>query len=166
MIRDTPLSDEDGFRTDVLEALLRYPGGNFVSGYHWEDGVGPAENRPKVFNYAWLAEETNRFGTVEFIKLCRKVGAEPYLCVNMGSGTAEEAMNWVEFCNGTGDTRYAALRKRLGYEEPFRVKYWGLRPRHRERMELSCRKKTAAPHPASGHSSLLRRLWCFQRREL
>lgn len=128
-----PLADEDGFRTDVLEALrevktpmLRYPGGNFVSNYHWENGVGPVEKRPKLFDYAWGAEDDNRFGTVEFIKLCQKIGAQPYLCVNMGSGTAEEAMNWVEFCNGTGDTKYALLRKSLGYEEPFDVKYWGL----------------------------------------
>lgn len=129
----SPLADEDGFRRDVLEALknanvpmLRYPGGNFVSNYHWEDGIGPVEKRPKRFDYAWLAEDDNRMGTVEFIKLCRKVGAEPYLCVNMGSGTAEEAMHWVEFCNSRGDTCYAKLRKSLGYEEPFGVKYWGL----------------------------------------
>lgn len=128
-----PLADEDGFRTDVLEVLrevgtpmLRYPGGNFVSNYHWEDGIGPVEKRPKTFDYAWHTEDDNRFGTVEFIKLCRKVGAEPYICVNMGSGTAEEAMHWVEFCNGTGDSKYAALRKAQGFEEPFQVKYWGL----------------------------------------
>jgi len=126
-------SDEDGFREDVLDAIkasgastLRYPGGNFVSNYHWEDGIGPKEKRPKVFDYAWLTEDDNRFGTVEFINLCRKVGAEPYICVNMGSGTASEAMNWVEFCNGTTDSKYANLRRSLGYEEPFNVKYWGL----------------------------------------
>lgn len=130
---DSSLADEDGFRTDVLEVLrevgtpmLRYPGGNFVSNYHWEHGIGPKEKRPKMFDYAWLAEDDNRFGTVEFIKLCRKVGAEPYICVNMGSGTAEEAMHWVEFCNGTGDTYYANLRREQGYDEPFNVKYWGL----------------------------------------
>lgn len=130
---DSPLADEDGFRKDVLETLkhanvpmLRYPGGNFVSNYHWEDGIGPLEERPTCFDYAWQAKDDNRMGTVEFIKLCRKVGAEPYLCVNMGSGTAEEAMHWVEFCNGTGDTRFVRLRRSLGYAEPFRVKYWGL----------------------------------------
>lgn len=130
---ESSLADEDGFRTDVLEVLreartpmLRYPGGNFVSNYHWEDGIGPKEKRPKMYDYAWQAEDDNRFGTIEFIKLCRKVGAEPYICVNMGSGTAEEAMHWVEFCNGTGDTKYVRMRKELGYEEPFGVKYWGL----------------------------------------
>lgn len=130
---ENPAADEDGFRKDVIEMLrevkvpmLRYPGGNFVSNYHWEDGIGPKDKRPKKFDYAWVAEDDNRMGTVEFIQLCRKTGAEPYLCVNMGSGTAEEAMNWVEFCNGTGDTKYANLRRSLGYEKPFQVKYWGL----------------------------------------
>lgn len=128
-----PLSDEDGFRTDVLELLkevkvpiLRYPGGNFVSNYHWEDGVGPKDDRPKRFDFAWGVSESNQFGTVDFIKLCRKVGAEPLICVNMGSGTAEEAMHWVEYCNGTLDTYYANLRRSHGYEKPFGVKFWGL----------------------------------------
>ena len=126
-------ADEDGFRVDVMEAmrtvrtpLIRYPGGNYVSNYHWENGIGPKEKRPRVYEYAWQAEDDNQFGTVEFIKFCRKVGAEPLICVNMGSGTVDEAMNWVEFCNGTGNTRYANLRRSLGFEEPFGVKYWGL----------------------------------------
>ncbi len=128
-----PLADEDGFRKDVLQALravkiplLRYPGGNFVSNYHWEEGIRPVGERRRVFDYSWLAEESNEFGTIEFIKLCRKIGAEPYICTNMGTGTVEEAMHWVEFCNSSGDTFYADLRRRLGYEEPFHVKYWGL----------------------------------------
>jgi len=128
-----PLSDSRGFRTDVLEELkrlnvpmLRYPGGNFVSNYHWEDGIGDPENRRRVFEYAWNTEESNQFGTIEFIELCRELGCEPYICVNMGTGTIEEAMNWVEFCNGTGNTHYANMRRKLGYDEPFRVKYWGL----------------------------------------
>ncbi len=126
-------SDESGLRKDVIEKLkkvkptiLRYPGGNFVSNYHWEDGIGPKENRKKVFEYAWLTEESNQFGTADFIEVCRLLGAEPYLCVNMGTGTVEEAVNWVEYCNGTGDTYYANLRRSHGYEEPFGVKYWGL----------------------------------------
>lgn len=130
---DSPMADEDGFRKDVIEAmrevktpLIRFPGGNYVSNYHWERGIGSKEARPRVFDYAWHAEDDNQFGTVEFIKFCRKVQAEPLICVNMGSGTVDEAMNWVEFCNGTGNTYYAELRRSLGYEEPFRVKYWGL----------------------------------------
>ena len=130
---DNPLSDNNGFREDVCQAIkdshastLRYPGGNFVSNYHWEDGIGPKEKRPRVFDYAWLTDDDNRMGTVEFIMLCRKVGAEPYICVNMGSGTAEEAMHWVEFCNGVTNTKYANMRRELGYEEPFNVKLWGL----------------------------------------
>ncbi len=130
---DHPMADGDGFREDVCAAIreagaatLRYPGGNFVSNYHWEDGIGPVEKRPRVFDYAWLTEEDNRVGTVEFIRLCRKVNAEPYICVNMGSGTAEEAMHWVEFCNGSGNTRYAKMRREMGEAEPFHVKYWGL----------------------------------------
>lgn len=130
---ENPLSDEDGMRADVLEklrqanaTLLRYPGGNFVSNYHWEDGVGPKESRKRVFEYAWHTEEDNQFGTAEFVAECRKIGAEPYLCVNMGTGTVAEAMHWVEYCNGTGNTYYANLRRAHGYEEPFNVKYWGL----------------------------------------
>lgn len=126
-------SDERGFRTDVLKAMkevkvpmLRYPGGNFVSNYHWEDGIGPKDQRKRVFEYAWHTEESNQFGTIDFIELCREVGAEPYICVNMGTGTIEEAMHWVEYCNGTGNTYYANLRRSHGYEEPFNVKYWGL----------------------------------------
>lgn len=130
---DSEMADEDGFRADVIEAmrqvhtpLIRFPGGNYVSNYHWENGIGPKKDRPKVYSYAWHAEDDNQFGTVEFIRFCKKVGAEPLICVNMGSGTVDEAMNWVEFCNGTTDTYYANKRRELGCEEPFGVKYWGL----------------------------------------
>lgn len=130
---DSPLSDENGFRKDVMEAvkglrvpILRWPGGNFVSGYHWLDGVGPKDERPRRVELAWHSEESNRFGTVEFIEYCRKIGAEPYICVNLGTGTLDEAQAWVEYCNGTGNTYYANLRRQHGYEEPFNVKYWGL----------------------------------------
>ena len=129
----SPLSDERGFRKDVLEAvralrvpLLRWPGGNFVSGYHWLDGVGPRAERPRRTELAWYAEESNRFGTNEFIEYCRVIDAEPYICVNMGSGTMDEAQAWVEYCNGTGNTSWANLRRRHGYPEPHRVTYWGL----------------------------------------
>jgi alpha-N-arabinofuranosidase len=129
----SPLSDERGFRRDVLEAagalrmpLLRWPGGNFVSGYHWLDGVGPRERRPRKTELAWFSEESNQFGTDEFLEYCRVLGTEPYICVNMGTGTLDEAQAWVEYCNGTGDTHWANLRRANGHAEPYRVRYWGL----------------------------------------
>jgi alpha-N-arabinofuranosidase len=129
----SPLSDTRGFRKDVLDAarglripILRWPGGNFVSGYHWLDGVGPRDKRPRRTELAWDAEESNRFGTNEFIEYCRVLGTEPYICVNMGSGTMDEAQAWVEYCNGTGNTAWADLRRQHGYPEPHRVRYWGL----------------------------------------
>ena len=129
----SPLSDEHGYRKDVLEKvrslkppLLRWPGGNFVSGYHWTDSVGPVEQRPRRMELAWHDEESNRFGTDEFIQYCRLIGAEPYLCANMGTGTLDEAQAWVEYCNGTGNTYWANLRRKNGHEEPYGVKYWGL----------------------------------------
>ena len=129
----SPLSDERGFRRDVLEAVralrlpnLRWPGGNFVSGYHWLDGVGPVENRPCKTDLAWFGEESNRFGTDEFIAYCRELETEPYICVNMGTGTIDEAQAWVEYCNSAGNTHWASLRRQNGHPEPFNVKYWGL----------------------------------------
>ena len=129
----SPLSDERGFRRDVLEAvrplrvpILRWPGGNFVSGYHWLDGVGPRAERPRRVDLAWFAEESNRFGTDEFLQYCRAINTEPYICVNMGSGTMDEAQAWVEYANSTGNTHWANLRRKHGYRDPHRVKYWGL----------------------------------------
>jgi alpha-L-arabinofuranosidase len=130
---DSPLSDERGYRRDVLEAakdlrmpILRWPGGNFVSGYHWTDGIGPREERPRKTELAWFTEESNRFGTDEYIEYCRVLGTEPYICVNMGTGTIDEAQAWVEYCNGAGDTYWANLRRQNGHEEPYNVRYWGL----------------------------------------
>jgi alpha-N-arabinofuranosidase len=130
---DSPLADKDGYRADVLDAirrlrtpLLRWPGGNFASGYHWLDGVGPKGERPTRFDHAWRKREPNTFGTHEFIQYCRLLEAEPYLCVNMGSGTLEEAASWVEYCNRPEGTYYADLRRRNGAAEPFNVRYWGL----------------------------------------
>ncbi|KAI0025102.1 glycoside hydrolase family 51 protein [Xylariomycetidae sp. FL0641] len=134
-----PLSDAQGFRTDVLAALreldipvVRYPGGNFCATYHWQDGVGPREQRPKRPELAWLGTESNQFGTDEFMAWLEALGAgrerrvEPYLCLNMGTGTLDEALAWVEYCNGTRDTHYANLRRAHGRAEPYRVKYWAL----------------------------------------
>jgi alpha-L-arabinofuranosidase len=129
----SPLSDAKGFRTDVLEAarglrmpLLRWPGGNFVSNYHWRDGIGPAGNRPRRTELAWHAEEPNTFGTDEFIAYCAALGTEPYICLNMGTGTLEEALAWVEYCNGSGDTHWANLRRANGHPQPYNIQYWGL----------------------------------------
>jgi alpha-N-arabinofuranosidase len=127
------LSDEQGYRKDVLDVarqlrvpVLRWPGGNFAASYHWSDGIGPKDQRPRKFDPAWFAEESNHFGTDEYIAYCRKLGAEPYVCVNMGTGTIEEAAAWVEYCNGTTNTQYANLRRKYGNPEPYNVKYWGL----------------------------------------
>jgi alpha-L-arabinofuranosidase len=129
----SPHSDENGVRQDVLNAAkklrasnLRWPGGNFVSGYHWEDGIGPKDQRPARMELAWHGIESNRFGTDEFIQYCRALETEPYICVNLGTGTLDEARNWVEYCNGTADTYYANLRRKNGNPEPYNVKYWGL----------------------------------------
>ncbi len=129
----SPLSDADGIRKDVLEASrrlhipqLRWPGGNFVSGYRWEDGIGPKEARPARYDLAWFERESNRFGTDEFISFCRKLGTEPYICVNVGNGSLDEAAHWVEYCNHPGGTQFSDLRKKNGNAEPFRVKYWGV----------------------------------------
>lgn len=128
---ESSFSDEDGVRKDVVELakelappVLRFPGGTVMCQYHWEDAVGPMEKRIRRQNRIWGGELDPAFGTAEFVKFCRRIGAEPMICVNMASGTPEEAGNWVEYCNGTGNTYYAQLRRSHGYEEPFRVKYW------------------------------------------
>jgi alpha-L-arabinofuranosidase len=129
----SPRSDAAGFRTDVLGLLrelrlgvLRWPGGNFVSNYHWTDGIGPASERPRRPELAWGGEESNQFGTDQFMAYCAELGTEPYLCLNMGTGTLEEALAWVEYCNGTGSTYWAQRRRDNGRQEPYRVRYWGL----------------------------------------
>ncbi len=130
---DSGVADKDGFRTDVMAALaelqmtiMRYPGGNFASGYHWEDGVGPRDDRPTVRELAWQSIETNALGTDEFIKLCRKMSWEPMLAVNLGTGSPEEARNWVEYCNSAPGTQYADQRVGNGSKDPYGVKYWCL----------------------------------------
>lgn len=129
----SPLSDEKGYRRDVLEAtralrtsLVRWPGGNFVSGYHWEDGIGPQAGRPTRIDLAWGFRESNAFGTDKFVEWCRRADTEPYFCVNLGTGTMDEARNWVEYCNVEKGTYWSDLRRRNGYEKPHKVKYWAL----------------------------------------
>jgi len=131
--KDSKIPNIKGFRKDVLEAVkelkppvVRWPGGNFSSGYHWLDGVGPAGRRPKRFDLAWGAEEPNTFGTDEFLEWCRLVGTEPFIVVNAGNGSPEEAAQWVEYCNSARDTYYASLRRANGRVEPYGVKLWGI----------------------------------------
>jgi len=127
----SPQADEQGFRRDVQAALremrlsiLRYPGGNMLSGYDWQDGVGPRDARPRRRELAWQSIETNQFGTNEFIDYCRLMQIEPMLGVNLGTGTIAEAAALVEYCNAPAGTRYADMRVAHGYAEPHAVKYW------------------------------------------
>jgi alpha-N-arabinofuranosidase len=127
------LSDEDGFRRDVMDAtrglgvsILRWPGGNFASGYDWKDGIGPRDERPVRRDHAWGAIETNRFGTDEFLRYCKRLEVEPFLCINAGLGSVDEARHWVEYTNESGNTYWADQRRKNGREEPWGVKYWGL----------------------------------------
>jgi len=126
-----------GFDPDVVRMLkesrlplLRFPGGNFVSGYHWRDGVGPSDRRPTRVNRPWKMLECNDVGTDEWIAFCRAVGCEPMICVNAGDGKSEDAAAWVEYCNGAPATPSAPagpmgrLRAANGHEQPYRVKYW------------------------------------------
>lgn len=129
----SPLSDERGFRKDVLGLLrdlrlgtLRWPGGNFASNYHWQDGIGQKDGRPRRPELAWGGEEPNRFGTDEFLAYCAELGTEPYICLNMGTGTLADALAWVEYCNSAANTYWAARRRDNGHAEPYGVKYWAL----------------------------------------
>ncbi len=129
----SPLSNREGFRRDVLEAvknlrvsILRWPGGNFSSNYHWQDGIGPRDSRPRRLDMAWGAVEDNRFGTHEFLDYVAEIGAEPYICANLGTGSWDEAQQWVEYVNFDGDTATTRLRKKNGRDKPWRVNYWSL----------------------------------------
>jgi alpha-N-arabinofuranosidase len=129
----SPLADRNGFRSDVVTEIkslgvpiVRYPGGNFVSGYNWLDGVGPKDKRPTVLERAWNSMETNQFGTNEFVDWCRLAGAEPLLGMNFGTGTVEMAVNYVEYCNVARGTKWSDLRRSHGYEQPHNVRYWCL----------------------------------------
>jgi len=129
----SPLADSSGFRSDVVREvkevgvpIVRYPGGNFVSGYNWLDGVGPKQQRPTVLERAWNSIETNQFGTNEFIDWCRMVGTEPLLGMNFGTGSAEMAVAYVEYCNYDRGTKWSDLRRSHGFEKPHNVRYWCL----------------------------------------
>jgi alpha-N-arabinofuranosidase len=127
------LSDSNGFRKDVAEdirqlgvPIVRYPGGNFVSGYHWLDGVGPKKDRPRVLDKAWNTIDTNQFGTNEFMAWCKLVGALPLMGLNLGTGTTEMAAALVEYCNIEKGTKWSELRRSHGIEQPYKVEHWCL----------------------------------------
>ncbi len=129
----SPFADENGFRKDFIQLVrelkipvVRWPGGNYVSGYNWEDGIGPKEQRPARLDLAWHQVETNHMGTDEYVQLCRLIGAENFICINGGTGTLDQARHWVEYCNFEKGTYYSDLRRKYGNEEPFKVKYWAL----------------------------------------
>jgi alpha-L-arabinofuranosidase len=127
------LSDANGFRKDVMSEvremgvpIIRYPGGNFVSGYNWLDGVGPKQDRPRVLDKAWNSLNTNQFGTNEFMAWARAVGTQPLMGLNLGTGTAEDAAALVEYCNVDKGTRWSDLRRKHGFADPYGVKHWCL----------------------------------------
>lgn len=130
---ESEIPNERGYRKDVLEALkkldvpvLRWPGGCFADDYHWRDGIGPREKRPRTLNIYWGGEETNAFGTHEFLDLCELLGCEAYVAGNVGSGTVEEMREWVEYMTSDSDSTLAQLRRQNGREKPWRVKYFGV----------------------------------------
>src|SRR5215210_3054064 len=126
-------ADEDGFRRDVLDlvrelgvTVLRYPGGNFVSGYRWEDGVGPVEERPTRLDPAWRSVETNAFGLGEFLRWSRLADVEPMLALNLGTRGLQEAIDLLEYCNHPAGTHYSELRRTHGTSDPYGVRMWCL----------------------------------------
>jgi alpha-N-arabinofuranosidase len=131
---ESAIAHTGGIRDDVVAALkavgvpvIRWPGGCFADDYHWQDGIGPRDKRPRRINIHWGdVIETNQFGTHEFVAFCRAVGAEPYFCGNVGSGTPRELRDWVEYCNFPGDSTLARLRAENGSPEPFGVRIWGV----------------------------------------
>ena len=130
---ESPFADEQGMRRDVLELIrqlnvpvVRYPGGNFVSGYHWEDGVGDKTDRPSRVDLAWGTIETNQFGLNEFMDWAKKADTEAMMAVNLGTRGIEDARNIVEYCNVPGGTLYSDLRRKHGYDAPHNIKLWCL----------------------------------------
>lgn len=128
-----PTADEDGFREDVIALVrelgvstVRYPGGNFVSGYRWEDGIGPVEKRPARLDLAWHSTEPNTVGVDEFMRWCAKAGVEPMMAVNLGTRGTQEALDLLEYCNIPGGTWWSDQRRANGAPEPYGVRMWCL----------------------------------------
>ncbi|MCV2394424.1 alpha-N-arabinofuranosidase [Actinotalea sp. M2MS4P-6] len=131
---DSGVDHVDGFRAEAVAALrelgvpnVRWPGGCFADEYHWRDGVGPREQRPRMVNTHWGdVEETNHVGTAEFLRLCELLDAEPYICGNVGSGSVREMSEWVDYLTRDGRSPMADLRRAHGRDEPWRIRFWGL----------------------------------------
>jgi len=131
---DSQIPNTRGIRNDVVKALkdisipnLRWPGGCFADEYHWMDGIGPRNQRPKMVNTHWGGVvEDNSFGTHEFLDLCEQLECEPYICGNLGSGTVEEMSKWVEYITFDGESPMANLRRQNGREQPWKVRFWGV----------------------------------------
>jgi len=132
--KDSKIPNTEGIRTDVLEALknlnvptIRWPGGCFADEYHWKDGIGPQNSRPSMINTNWGSTlEDNSFGTHEFMRLCELLGAEPYICGNLGSGSPQEMMEWVEYMTSDGSSPMANLRRANGRDKPWKVKFFSI----------------------------------------
>ena len=129
----SPLADKNGFRKDYIDAgkelkvtNMRWPGGNFVMGYNWQDGIGPKDQRPARINLAWGGIDNNHVGTDEWVELNKALGSENVVCVNLGLGTINDALHWVEYCNYKKGTYYSDLRAKYGHEKPYGVKIWDL----------------------------------------
>ncbi len=127
------IPNDHGIRKDAIDVLrrlqapvIRWPGGCFADAYHWRDGVGPREKRPTRWSVWWEKQESNEFGTAEFMRYCRLVGAEPYLSINLGTGSVQEGLDWLEYCNSNKDTEITRLRAAHGHPEPYNVRYWGV----------------------------------------
>src|SRR5690349_15753374 len=131
---DSPIPNTKGYRNDVLAALktlqvpqLRWPGGCFADEYHWRDGIGPREKRPSIFNSHWGGVvENNHFGTHEFLDLCEILNIEPYVCLNVGSGSVQEQMEWVEYMTSPANSPMANLRRANGRDKPWKVPYMAI----------------------------------------
>jgi len=131
---DSPIPNTRGIRNDVVAALkalqvpvLRWPGGCFADEYHWKDGIGPRNQRPSMINTHWGGvTENNAFGTHEFMDFCEQIGAQPYVCGNLGSGTVQEMMEWVEYMTSDAQSPMANLRRKNGHQEPWKVTFFGV----------------------------------------
>ncbi len=128
-----PADNLNGYRADMIKlfrdigvTLFRWPGGNFVSGYNWRDGIGDPDQRPPRYDFAWTKFESNDMGIDEFMTLCRVLDIEPYMCVNTGYGDAFSAAQEVEYCNGSASTPMGKLRASNGHRDPYKIKWWNV----------------------------------------